>query len=58
MFNEVIHWDEVTETKLVLENPQVLESHFLLPVFGFSTLDVFKQRLLVRSLIMHPSVWH
>ena len=49
-FNEVIHWDEATEAKVVLEQPQILESYILMPVFGFSTLDVFKRRLYVRPL--------
>jgi len=47
LFNEVIHWDEVTKTKVVLEKPQILESYALLPVFGLSTLDAFKRRLYV-----------
>ena len=49
-FNEVIHWDEATETKVVLEKPQILELYILMPVFGFPTLDTFKRRLWVRFL--------
>ena len=44
----MIHWDKATETKVVLEQPQILESYILMPVFGFPTLDVFKRRLYVR----------
>ena len=45
----MIHWDEVTQTVVVLERPQTLESYTLMPVFGFSRLDVFKRKLYVRS---------
>ena len=47
----MIHWDEVTGAKVVLEQPQILESYILMPVFGFPTLDVFKRRLYVRPLL-------
>ena len=46
-FNEVIHWDGTK--RVVLEQPQILESYILMPVFGLSTLDVFKRRLYVRA---------
>ena len=45
-FNEVIHWDGVN--RVVLEQPQILESHILPPVFAVHTLDFFKRRLYVR----------
>ena len=46
-FNEVIHWDEATGAKVVLEHPEILESYILMPIFGFPTLDVFKRRIYV-----------
>ena len=49
-FNEVIHWDEATGAKVVLEHQDILESHILMPVFGFHTMDVFKRRIYVRPL--------
>ena len=55
-FNEVIHWDGATEAKVVLKQPQILESYILMPVFGFSTLDIFKRRLYVRPLLYDGSI--
>ena len=34
--------------RVVLEQPQILESYILMPVFGLPTLDVFKRKLYVR----------
>jgi len=48
-FDEVIHWDEVNQTTVILEKPQILESYILMPVFGFSHLDIFKRKLYVGS---------
>ena len=48
-FNEVIHWDRETESTVVLEQPEILESYILMPVFGIPTLSTFKRRLYVRS---------
>ena len=45
-FDEVIHWDGMK--RVVLEQPQLLESYILTPVFGLYTLDVFKRKLYVR----------
>ena len=45
-FNEVIRWEGTKQ--VVLEQPQILESYILMPVFGLPTLDVFKRRLYVR----------
>ena len=45
-FNDVIHWEGVK--RVVLEQPQILESHILMPVFGLRTLDAFKRKLYVR----------
>lgn len=50
-FSEVIHWDEATGTKMVLEQPQILESYILMPVFGIPTLSAFKRKLYVRALL-------
>jgi len=44
-FNEVIHWDGVK--RVVLEQPQILESYILMPVFELPTLDIFKRKLYV-----------
>jgi len=44
-FNEVIHWDGVK--RVVLEQPQILESYILMPVFELRTLDIFKRKLYV-----------
>ena len=46
----MIHWDEATGAKVVLEHPDILESYILMPVFGFHTMDVFKRRIYVRLL--------
>ena len=46
-FNEIIHWDGVK--RVVLEQPQILESYILMPVFGLPTLDAFKRKLYVRT---------
>ena len=45
-FNDVIHWEGVK--RVVLEQPQILESYILMPVFGLRTLDAFKRKLYVR----------
>ena len=45
-FGEVIRWDGVK--RVVLEQPQILESYILMPVFGLLSLDVFKRKLYVR----------
>ena len=45
-FNEVIRWDGMN--RVVLEQPQILESYILMPVFGLPTLEVFKRKLYVR----------
>lgn len=45
-FNEVIRWDGTK--RVVLDQPQILESYILMPVFGLTALDVFKRRLYVR----------
>jgi len=47
-FNEVIRWDGAK--RVVLEQPQILKSYILMPVFGLPTLDVFKRKLYVRVL--------
>ena len=47
-FNEVIHWDG--SKRVVLEQPQTLESYILTPVFGLHTLDAFKRKLYVRTI--------
>jgi len=44
-FHEVIRWDGTN--RVLLEQPQVLESYILKPVFGLPTLDIFKGKLLV-----------
>ena len=45
-FNEIIHWDGIN--RVVLEQPQILESYILMPVFGIPTFDTFKRKLYVR----------
>ena len=50
-FSEVIHWDEATRTKVVLEQPQILESYILMPVFGIPTLGAFKRKLYVCAFL-------
>lgn len=45
-FNEVIRWEGAK--RVVLEQPDILESYILMPVFGLTTLDVFGRRLYVR----------
>lgn len=50
-FKKVIHWDGMK--RVVLEQPQILESYILMPVFGLLTLDVFKRRIYVRVLVVN-----
>ena len=51
-FNEVVHWDGVK--RIVLEQPKILESYILMPVFGLPSLDVFKRKLYVRVSYNQP----
>ena len=45
-FNEVIRWEGTK--RVVLEQPRILESYILMPVFDLPTLDVFKRKFYVR----------
>ena len=56
-FNEVIRWEGTKH--VVLEQPRILGSYILMPVFGLPTLDVFKRKLYVRiPMVSWSGNWH